>query len=239
MLLKLVLLIFLLFSNIVFANPKLPGKIIFAVQPHDARKYENGQLENNIVIRLAKALNVEVELYECPWARCMQAINTGKADVIDDLFIGEKRQQFIYFLQPPFDHQTAGFRFFADNTKVPIIKKWDDLLTLNIGVLRGYQHFPKFDQASYLNKVDVLTIQAIENLILKGRIDVFIAPPSFDEDSFKGKNAKSKLSLQPFSHIEKLPLFVGISRQSNWFKHRELLVARLERLVGSDNKSAK
>ena len=230
-LLKPVLLTLLLFSNLVFATPKLPDKLVFAVQPHDARKYENNQFDSNIVIKLAKSLNVEVELYECPWARCMQAINSGQADIIDDLFIGAEREQFIYFLKPAFDKQSAGFRFYADNSRVPVIKKWEDLLALNIGLLRGYKHFPKFDQASYLSKLDVLTIEAIESLLLKGRLDVFIAPPSFDANSFKNKDSKQRLTQQPYSHVEDLPLYVGLSRKSKWLSHTDVIEKRLNNLI--------
>ena len=84
-------------------------------------------------------------------------------------------------LQP----KLLGFVFFADNRSVPVIKQWDDLSDLRIGMLRGYKHFPKFDNDQQLSKIDFLEINTAVNMLLKKRIDVIIVPPSFDEKSLQ------------------------------------------------------
>lgn len=209
----------------------LPDKFIFAVQPHDAASLMNGSAENHIVYQLAKRLDVNVELYQCPWARCMQAIKTGEADIIDDLFYSQPRDEFLYFVKPNFEVQTAGFRFYADNTRTKQIEEWSGLVNLRIGMLRGYEHFPRFNDATNLEKMDFLSIEPIIKLILKGRLDAFISPPSFDEKSFEMYDLEKKIKQQPYSYIEDLPLYLGISNKSAWFEHRDDVESALKEVL--------
>jgi len=219
------------FSFLVNAENVMPDKLVFAAQPHDARSFEQGKLDHNIIIRLAKSLKVPIEIYECPWARCMQAIRSGKADIIDDLFYSEERSRFLTFLQPSIRTQSAGFRFYADNSQTDRISRWEDLIGLRIGMLRGYEHFPKFDNAKNLQKFDFLTIEVIAELILKDRLDVLIAPPNFNEESFSEVDPHNKLTKQPYSHVENIPLFLGVSKKSEWIKFQKELESALSVLV--------
>ena len=202
------------------SDGQLPDKIILALQPHDAQKFQDKAFDDNILVRLARALNVDIEIYTCPWVRCLLAIQKGHADVIDDLFYSPDRETFTYFLQPHFDQQTAGFRFYANNTRTPAIENWEQLYHLRIGMLRAYKHFPRFDQDPRLNKQDFIDVNVIAKMILKDRLDVFIAPPSFDEESFSQVDTEKKLRRQPLAHIETLPLYIGLSRRSDWFQHK-------------------
>lgn len=79
----------------------------------------------------------------------MQAIKNGEADIIHDLFYSQQRDEFLHFLKPNFGVQTAGFRFYADNVNTKIIEDWSDLADLRIDMLRGYEHFTKFNEAEY------------------------------------------------------------------------------------------
>lgn len=215
------------------ANGTDSKNMIFALQPHDVQRLQQKELENNTVLLLTKALEVTVKAYECPWARCVRAIENGDADIIDELFYSEDRNESIYFLKPHYAVQTAGFRFYADNTRIKKIKNWGDLKNLKIGMLRGYKHFPAFDNDNKLQKLDFLDVENIANLILKGRLDVFIAPPSFDENSFKSVDVDNKLTKQPYSYVENLPLYLGVSRRSIWFEQRDILEKKLKDIVES------
>lgn len=213
------------------AQSAAPKTLIFAVQPHDAQSIRSQQHNHNIVMKLAKRLNVDVEIYECPWARCVKAIENGDADIIDDLFFATDRAVYTHYLKPSYETQSSGFRFYADNTKTKPIQKWDDLQGLRVGFLRGYKHFPKFDESNDLAKVDIIDLTVVVKLMQKNRIDVFISPPSFDEKSFDEIDTKNKMMVQPFSHIEPTPLYLGISKKSAWYEHKALLENNLQDLV--------
>ena len=222
----------LIFSLLAHSNGSLPDKLIFAVQPHDALRYANDQLNDNVVVKLSNALNIPIEIYECPWVRCMQAIKSGEADIIDDLFYSQQRSTFLHFLQPSFNMQLAGFRFYADNSQTPVITRWEDLANLRIGMLRGYEHFPEFNEASHLQKLDFLSIDTVSKMILKGRIDTFIAPPSFNEKNFENIDVDRRITQQPLLNKQPMPLFLGLSKSSNWFEHRKILEETLQQVIG-------
>jgi polar amino acid transport system substrate-binding protein len=215
----------------VLAESAKPKSLIFAVQPHDALNIRNEKHNNNIVIKLAKRLNLNIEIYECPWARCVKAIENGDADIIDDLFFSSDRAVYSYFLKPSFETQSSGYRFYADNTKTKLIQNWDDLLGLRIGFLRGYKHFPTFDESTELNKVDIINVDVVVNMMLKDRIDIFISPPSFNEKSFDEIDIQNKMTKQPFSHIEPTPLFIALSKKSPWISHKKAFEISLNEIL--------
>ncbi len=208
-----------------------PKSIIFAVQPHDALRIRNENHNENIVIKLAKELNTTIEIYECPWVRCVKAIESGEADVIDDLFFSHDRALYTHFLNPSFETQSSGYRFYADNSNTKLIKEWNDLKGLRIGFLRGYKHYPKFDDSTELNKIDIISLDVVINLILKDRLDVFISPPSFNEKSFEAIDLNNKVSRQPYSHIEPTPLYIGLSKKSPWIAYKEKMEKSLMDIV--------
>lgn len=224
-------------SELTYAHSVIPKTLIFAVQPHDALLIKNKKHANNIVMKLARKLNVNIEIYECPWVRCVKAIESGDADIIDDLFFADDRATYTHFLEPSFETQLSGYRFYADNSKTKVIEKWDDLKDLRIGYLRGYKHFPKFDESEELTKIDLIDLEVIIQLILKDRLDIFISPPSFNESSIAKTDHQHRISKQPFSHVEPTPLFIGLSKKSAWFPHRKRLENTLNEIVKLELKS--
>lgn len=214
-----------------------PKSLIFAVQPSHAKLIREHNHNDNIVIKLAKALNTEIEVYECPWARCIKAIENGDADVIDDLFFSTDRAVYTVFLQPSFETLSTGFRFYADNTRTKVINTWDDLIGLRIGLLRGDKHFPKFDESTELTKFDFINLPVAVKQLSKGRIDVFISPPSFNENDFKAIDSHNKMTQQPYSHIEPTPLYVGLSKKSRWLAYQAELEKHLKELVKKQGES--
>lgn len=227
-LVRLVCFLCLSYSVQIFA---LPDKLIFATQPSYAERYRNNQLNDNIVVKLADSLNITLELYVCPWARCVKALQTGEADIIDDLFYAKDRNEFISYLEPNFAHQDAGFRFFADNRAIPLVSSWSHLKALRIGALRGYKYFPKFDEDTNLKVFYFNDLETLVNMTLIKRLDVFIASPSFDEESILPFDKERVLTRQPLDHLESLPLYMGISRQSKWMEFQIILEHKLVELL--------
>ncbi|NMP31695.1 transporter substrate-binding domain-containing protein [Thalassotalea sp. M1531] len=205
-----------------------PKKLIFAAIPQYIDRFESGQLEDNIVVRLAKELGVPIELYPCPWVRCLKLIETGQADIIDDLFKTRDREEFIQYLSPHFTVQKAGFRFYSLSKK---IKSFADLDGLIIAHLRGYKHFEKFDQATNFTKVPVLDLEIMVNLMMSNRIDVFIAPPSFDIKHIEPFDPDEKIKKQEFDYIVDMPLYLGISKKSDWMNEQNFLEHSLNKVL--------
>ncbi len=63
------------------------------------------------------------------------------------------------------------------------------------------------------------------------RLDVFISPPSFDDKSFEAFDLDKKIKQQPYSSIEDLPLYLGVSNKSAWFEHRVDLEGGLREIL--------
>ena len=202
------------------ASATVPEKIVFAVDPVYIKQFHENGLPNNPVIKIANLLQVELEFYPCPWARCLQSIASGRADIIDDLFLTEDRKQFLVYLYPSFEVQTAGFRFYAVGQS---INQYQDLHAKAVGHLRGYKLFPKFEQDPQIRKVSLLRLEDMVKMMLAGRIDVFIAPPSFAERDIAPFDTQGKIKRQKYDYMKKMPLYLGLSKKSPWLNHKKTL----------------
>ncbi|TAP40669.1 transporter substrate-binding domain-containing protein [Alteromonas sp. KUL49] len=220
------LLFFLSLLSLKSIASELPDKLVFAALPQYLERHHAGQFEDNIVMQLGEKLGVEVELYSCPWVRCLKLIETGQADIIDDLFITKERATYINYLRPAFDKQTTGFRYYSIHEN---ITTFADLNGKTVGYLRGHVHYDKFEAADNFTKVSLLVVEDLVNMMLAERIDVFIAPPSFDLSSFTHVDTQQRIKQQPYEVAIDMPLFLGVSRKSDWTAYSsELEKAMLE-----------
>ena len=228
---KLTVSFLLLFTPLSNGIETAPSKLIFAVQPSYAEAFAQGRLTDNIVLRLAASMNIEIELYVCPWARCVKAVETGEADIIDDLFFASDRAVNIAYLQPAFEIQDTGFHFFTDRQRALNLTQWQQIKFYRIGVLRGYKHFSKLDDDDSIVKVVLPDIETMVKMTLRNRIDVFVSPPSFDQASIKPFDPEGRIISAPFAFNAPLPLYIGLSKHSKWIEYKDQLEAQLAQIV--------
>lgn len=211
--------------------------ITIALQSSYAERYFRGELEDNIAVKLARSLGVKVEIFECPWARCVKAIQAGTADIIDDLYYAEDRDQFTYYLQPAFAVERAGFKFYVRETDAAKWSDWSSIQNQRLGILRGYKHFPALDDNALLAKAPLPDTETLVSMLEKHRIDVAVASPSYEDDDF----ISDSISIVPLDYVHKTEqyLFLGLSRRSPWFDAKSALEEHLREIVGHDGPALK
>jgi polar amino acid transport system substrate-binding protein len=178
---------------------------------------ENEQFKgkNVEVMRLlAKRMNKNVEFIYCPFARCLLMTYQGQADMMVGIYKTDERQVNLDYVDQPFSSMSTPVRFYLANDSSILLNDYDDLKELSIGVLRGASYFPRFDQDTTLNKVEMTTHKQLIDMLLKRRIDTFLGREISIKTRMPSDIYNNEFKLAPYIYSKKLDSYIVISKKS-------------------------
>ena len=164
---------------------------------------------------LARAVGKEVKFVYCPFARCLNMMKDGKADMMVAINKTAQRMQYLDYLEQPFSSKITPVRFYQKLKDKVEINSYNDLYGLTIGVLRGASYFKHFDNDTKLNKVEITTHQQLIEMLIKGRIDAFLGRELSIKKRVDEKRYYSKMKVAPFIYTKKNDFYIAISKKSS------------------------
>ena len=177
---------------------------------------QDGQAKG-LSVELAKSLVTEAGYdflpVACPWARCLELVETGDIDLIVGVGNTPARAQVMHFIEPAFfiGGHTIGF-FTLDGQ--PEIHRYQDLADLIIGSLRGSLHFPEFDQDLSLHKVETKDVDTAIKLLHADRIDVLIHLEATLGQYLQRLDPDNRITAAAYKVKLEQPAYVALSRAS-------------------------
>lgn len=154
--------IFLIFIFLFLVSlPSLSAKELHFVNEHwppyiimDGANKARG-IDVEIITEIANRLGASLEITNCDWLYCLRMIKNGRADIISSALKNPEREQYMYYIEPPYIVKSTKL-FYLRKGQAHKIQKYEDLYQLNIGVLKGSLYFSPFDNDSNIQKVEVL-----------------------------------------------------------------------------------
>jgi polar amino acid transport system substrate-binding protein len=171
-------------------------------------------IDVDILHKMAERLDLKVRFIKCPFARCLEHMKQGQADLITSLLRRPDRQVYIRYLEPPYHNDRKVF--YVLKGKSHILQSYGDLYSLRVGVKRRVKYFPRFDQDTNINKEDVTeVIQNMEKLA-EGRIDAFINSETQGDylvaiSGFQRQFEKAQVTFEGYD-----PVHFGLSKHSKF-----------------------
>lgn len=169
-----------------------------------------------IANQLASRLGAKLELYPCPWARCLKALEKGKIDLIFSVFQTKERDKFMHFINPALAEHPVEFFFWVNKANPVKINNYNDLYKISVSQLRGNQYFKRFDNDKDIVKVDTVNYQAAINMILNKRVEAMIdlsLTPLQQKTKFDRDN---QLIRANYIQKEVINEYIAISKHSPW-----------------------
>jgi polar amino acid transport system substrate-binding protein len=128
-------------------------------------------IDVEIVQAMARSMNLEVEYIRCPWVRCLELMETGKADILSSVYKKPERTRFMAYLDTPYLTELP-IAFYYLKGPGYTVNRYEDIYQFNsIGVLRGASYFERFDQDPLAQKYNADTQDQLFPMLLKGRIE--------------------------------------------------------------------
>ena len=195
----------------------------------DANRFTG--IDMDLIKVLAERLGVTFDVRRQPWARCLESMRTGEADLITGLAYTEERAAFIHYSAVAY--YSVSPAFFTARGQGPGIRRYEDLYAHRVGYSINSAYFEPFNSDTRLNKVGVATEGQLLQMLAHGRLDVIIGTDANLAFDIARMGLGDRVEPTAYRPRQETPLFVGISKQSKLMARAEELDAILDALVAS------
>lgn len=218
----------LLFSGTAFAGTKI------TLATCEWAPYFGSNLKNNgpvseIATAAFKEAGYDAEIKFMDWNRAETLTGQGKFDGLMGAFSTEERAKVMEMSQPVGETTVVFFAKKGSNINFSTMK---DLQAYKIGAMRGNAYTDEFDNATYLKKEYVKSMESNIKKLLAGRIDMFIESRYVAQDVINTKFASDKANivvLEPT--LQSNTLHIGVSKKiADYKKIQEALNVGLAKL---------
>ena len=171
-------------------------------------------IDVDIVKLVGNKLNIKIEFYPCPWARCLNLLEQGEIDLASNLFKTPEREGYLSYFSEPYIKGTYRLFYLNKSTGVKITQ-FEDLIGKTVGQIAGMQYFPRFDTNQSINKLKVATRTQLIGMLLKHRIDAFIGQEDVMDHQLNVLNYETQITKSLYRQFVSEPGYFAFSKKSN------------------------
>lgn len=184
----------------------------------------------DLIRELGREMQIPLQIQECPLMRCLKLLEIGEADVSIGLRATPEREQFLYFLNPPFAWG-SNTAFYQRREDAQPVRQLSDLKGRCIGVVLGSQFSSAFDNDTSLCKDTTGSAYNNFRKLAFGRLDVVAVPSAQGDYLLSTPEFQGKLVRAPYAMESSAPRQISLSRTSPWFARRTELETALRQIL--------
>lgn len=190
-----------------YVNEHWPPYIIL----EDDKKSRGIDIE--ILTEITNRLDLNVKIEKCDWFYCLKMIENGRVDIISAALKRPDREVYMKFIEPPYISHSPKL-FYLPKGHKNRIKQYEDIYSLDIGVLKGSSYFTPFDHDTKINKIEVLKTEQLLEMLRKGRVDAFIGTEIVTDYLIKAQSYEGYFETSVFRYESETPFHFAISKKS-------------------------
>lgn len=170
-------------------------------------------IDIDILKTLEKHLATKIEIHRHPFARALEMIRDGEADLITGIAHTEKRAKFIRYI--PTSYYVVGPVFYTQKGRGHLIKSYEDLSDFQVGYSLNSAYFEPFNSDDKINKVGISTEEQLVKMVALRRLDVTIGTnPNLAYDISR-YGLSDKLEQTEYVPEQKTPIYLGLTKNKN------------------------
>ena len=178
-------------------------------------------IELEVVSEITSRMGLTLKTQSCPWARCLQLLRNGDADMTGSLLFTEERQQYLSFIEPPLLDYRYKQAFYINKQRKITIDKYADLTGLTIGTIKGYHYFDQFNRDQSLNKKQYKDETQMLRMIKNNRLDTMISDRVIAEYLIRQEGFVGQIIEANYFSPNNLPSHFALSKQSSFIERLE------------------
>lgn len=173
----------------VVSSPNEPYYIV------DEKGHVSG-LDVSLLKDAFKGSKIELVFKVATWEDSIEMLRNGSADIIPNIAHTREREMFVDFSKCYRDECTYAF-YSLDQ----LIHNYDDLSQYTVGIMEGYEYYPKFDKDTSLHKEESINEAILFKKLLKGQVDVIILDENIG-DYYLKHHMKQAIVKNKYKHVE-------------------------------------
>jgi polar amino acid transport system substrate-binding protein len=169
-------------------------------------------IDIDIAKELSEALGITIDIQHHPWARALEQIRSGKADLITGIAYTPEREKFMYYV--PISYYSVHPVFYTQKGNGRLIQSYEDLYGKSIGYSINSTYFEPFNSDLQIKKTGFSTEDQLLKVLALGRINLIIGTDpniSYEVSHLGYRDTLEPTIYQPSGKTE---LFFAISRKS-------------------------
>lgn len=171
-------------------------------------------IDVEIVQEIARRLGREVVFVRCPWARCLELMKAGDADLLSSAYKKPEREEYMRYFSRPF-LDSLPIAFYTLKEKKVVINSYEDIYRLeSVGVLRGASYFEQFDQDEKVKKFEVASQDQLFPMLLAGRVEAIAGYVPTENYRIKVEGYAGLVELSNYVYAEQAFVYMTISDKS-------------------------
>jgi len=169
-------------------------------------------IDIDIVQKLADELGITIEIQRHPWARALEMMRNGQADMVTGAARTAEREVFMHYV--PVSYYAVRPVFYTQKGKGQLVNSYQDLYGKSIGYSLHSAYFEPFNSDSRLKKVGISTESQLLHVLALNRLELVIGTEpniSYDRARLGYVEVLEPTAYQP---PDKTELFIALSRKS-------------------------
>jgi len=186
-------------------------------------------IDIDITNKLSESLGISIDIQRHPWARALELMRSGQADMVTGIAYTPERETFMHYV--PVSYYAVRPVFYTQKGKGHLIQSYKDLYGPSVGYSLNSAYFEPFNSDSKINKVGLSTEEQLMKVLALGRIDITIGTDpniSYDVARLGYRDILEPTSYQPPNKTE---LFIALSRKSGAIDFAQEIEQALRRLM--------
>jgi len=172
-----------------------------------------GGIDVELLKLLADRMSLSAELTNLPFKRGLKMLETGDIDLMTGILRRPEREDYVFFISPPYKTSTNK-AFFVLKGNETLITKHEDLYNLRIGTKLGSQYYPQFDNDRAIPKNPVSNDQLSIKMLMAGRIDTFVMTESTGDYYIAQSGLSDTITKAEFAHRKEQNVYMVLSKES-------------------------
>lgn len=169
-------------------------------------------IDIDIIEKLSAELGVAIEIQRHPWARALEMMRNGQADMVTGAARTAEREEFMYYI--PVSYCAVRPVFYARKGRGRQVRSYQDLYGKKIGYSLNSAYFEPFNSDAKLDKVGLSTEQQLLQVLALNRLDLVIGTdPNISYDTAR-LGYGEQIEPAAYAPPDKTELFITLSRKS-------------------------
>lgn len=169
----------IIYANILYSQKAKITVVADPWPPYIEEDNLNGGFTLEVLREAYKTQGYVIEYINIPWARAEKEVKEGKYDILPNVWYSNERSLDLLYSD---SYAVNKIKFITLKDDNYIYDGIDSLSGKKVGVLRSYAYSEEFSNANIFTKVEVNTLIASIQMLLKGRVDLTL------EDEVVAKN---------------------------------------------------
>lgn len=222
----------LIFSGSAWAHQAgEPLRVVTDYWPPFRMQGAGGRLEGldiDLLDELQRRTGLRFEVRLQPWARALEDMRRGQADLMTGLARTSGREQYIDYLEPTY--YACAPRLYGSPERATI-GDYAQLNGVRIGYVLQSAYFEPFDSDAALNKIGVKNEEQLLQMQLRGRVELMIGTDCQVDFQLRDPTLSRQLVKLAYLPPAQTRLYVGLARSGRGAAERELLARALQQLL--------